>query len=91
MLCSFADRRYLPDGRLAPRSDPEALVTSAEEVPDGVVSMARQQRVVAVDGTVVPCPVESICVHGDTPGGVALAQRARAALDEAGVELAPFA
>jgi UPF0271 protein len=86
----FADRGYLPDGRLVPRSSPDALVTSSEEVADRVVAMARRQQVVAVDGTVVPTPVESICVHGDTPGAVALAQRARAALVGAGVHLAPF-
>jgi UPF0271 protein len=87
----FADRGYLADGRLVPRSAPEALVTSAEEVAGRVVSMARQHQVAAVDGTVVPCPVESICVHGDTPGAVAIARRARAALEEAGIELGPFA
>ncbi len=45
----------------------------------------------AVDGTVIPCAVESICVHGDTPGAVAAAELVRAALIDAGVPLAPFA
>jgi 5-oxoprolinase (ATP-hydrolysing) subunit A len=86
----FADRGYLPDGRLVPRTVAQALLTSPEEVAGRVVALARHKRVVAVDGTVVPCPVDSICVHGDTPGALDLARRARAALDEAGVTVAPF-
>jgi 5-oxoprolinase (ATP-hydrolysing) subunit A len=45
----------------------------------------------AVDGTVVPVDVGSVCVHGDTPGAVALARAVRAALTEAGLGPAPFA
>jgi UPF0271 protein len=52
--------------------------------------MATGGTVVAVDGTVVPCAVRSVCVHGDTPGAVELAGRVRAALTEAGVTVAPF-
>jgi UPF0271 protein len=45
---------------------------------------------VAVDGAVVPCPVESICVHGDTPGAVALSLAVRAALESAGERVTSF-
>jgi 5-oxoprolinase (ATP-hydrolysing) subunit A len=44
-----------------------------------------------VDGSVVPTEVSSICVHGDTPGAVALAHAVRQALTSAGVPVAPFA
>jgi UPF0271 protein len=44
-----------------------------------------------VDGTEVPLQARSICVHGDTPGAVALAQSVRSALSGAGVALEPFA
>nr|MDT0663402.1 5-oxoprolinase subunit PxpA [Micromonospora sp. DSM 115978] len=87
----FADRGYQPSGRLVPRSAPGALVTSADEVADRAVRMATEGTVLAVDGTVVPCLVESICLHGDTPGAVGLADRVRAALDAASVPLTPFA
>jgi len=43
-----------------------------------------------VDGSVLRLPVESICLHGDTPGAVAIATRVRAALVEAGVPVGPF-
>ncbi|MFI6161279.1 LamB/YcsF family protein [Micromonospora haikouensis] len=87
----FADRGYLPNGTLVPRTALGALVTDPEQVAARAVRMATEQTVVAVDGTVVPCPVESICLHGDTPGAVASAELVRAALLEAGVTLAPFA
>ncbi|WFE58906.1 5-oxoprolinase subunit PxpA [Micromonospora sp. WMMD712] len=87
----FADRGYLPNGTLVPRTAPGALVTDPEQVAARAVRMATEQTVVAVDGTVVPCPVESICLHGDTPGAVASAELVRAALLDAGVTLTPFA
>jgi UPF0271 protein len=86
----FADRGYLPSGRLVPRSRPDALVTDAAAVASRVVAMAAGE-IVAVDGTVVRQRVESICVHGDTPGAAALATSVRRALTDSGVTLAPFA
>ncbi|HET8682441.1 MAG TPA: 5-oxoprolinase subunit PxpA [Micromonosporaceae bacterium] len=87
----FADRAYRPDGRLVPRSVAGAVVTDVEEVAARAVRMAVGGEVVASDGTVVACPVESLCVHGDTAGAVALARRVREALAGAGVAVAPFA
>ncbi|HEY6594760.1 MAG TPA: 5-oxoprolinase subunit PxpA [Asanoa sp.] len=87
----FADRGYRADGTLVPRSAPDALITDADEVVRRAVTMARERRVVAVDGRVVPTPVESICLHGDTPGAVGLASAVRAGLAGSGIPLAPFA
>ncbi|MEH1098674.1 LamB/YcsF family protein [Micromonospora sp. CPCC 205561] len=87
----FADRGYLPNGALVPRGAAGALVTDPEEVALRAVRMATERCVVAVDGTVVSCPVESICLHGDTPGAVRCAELVRAALIDAGVPPAPFA
>ncbi len=75
----FADRGYRPDGTLVPRTAPGALLSPDEAVAQAH-RMAADRTVVAVDGTVVSCPVASICVHGDTPGAVALAGRVREAL-----------
>ncbi|PPA60347.1 LamB/YcsF family protein [Micromonospora chalcea] len=86
----FADRNYLPNGTLVPRSSPDALVTDPEQVAVRAVRMAVEQTLVAVDGTVIACPVESICLHGDTPGAVRCAELVRAALIDAGVTLTPF-
>ncbi|GAA4566381.1 5-oxoprolinase subunit PxpA [Micromonospora coerulea] len=87
----FADRNYLPNGSLVPRAAPNALVTDREQVAERAVKMATEGVVVAVDGRAVPCHVESICLHGDTPGAVAAAEMVRAALIDAGVTLTPFA
>jgi 5-oxoprolinase (ATP-hydrolysing) subunit A len=88
---AFADRAYLPSGRLVDRGVPGAVRTDPDDVAERAVRMAVDGEVVAVDGTRVAVAPESLCVHGDTPGAVALAARVRAALAEAGVPLAPFA
>ncbi len=57
---------------------------------DRAVRMPTDGVVVAVDGTRLLLPVESVCVHGDTPGAVAMARAVRDALEAAGVALASF-
>ncbi|GAA2368804.1 5-oxoprolinase subunit PxpA [Dactylosporangium salmoneum] len=86
----FADRGYLPDGRLVPRGSAGALVTDVAAVTAQAVRMAVEGVVEAVDGTVIPMPIESLCVHGDTPGAVDMAGAVRAALLAAGVTVEPF-
>jgi UPF0271 protein len=76
----FVDRAYLPDGRLVPRSQPGAVLHSLDVVVARSVRMAVEGVVEAVDGSVIPMPVESLCVHGDTPGAVAMATAVRDAL-----------
>ncbi|NAZ85807.1 5-oxoprolinase subunit PxpA [Kineococcus sp. T90] len=88
---AFADRAYTPAGTLVPRSQPGAVLHDPEEVARRCVRLATAGEVVAVDGAVVPVAAESICVHGDTPGAVGIARRVRAALQDAGVPVAPFA
>lgn len=88
---AFADRAYLPDGTLAPRSQPGAVLDDADEVAERALRLATERRVVAVDGSVVQVGADSICLHGDTPGAVALARSVRRALEDAGVAVRPFA
>jgi UPF0271 protein len=87
----FADRAYTPSGGLVSRREPGAVVHDADEVVRRAVRMAVEGTVVAADGTEVALQARSICVHGDTPGAVALAQAVRSALSGAGVALEPFA
>ena len=86
----FADRGYTHDGRLVPRRQPGALVHQPAVVAERAVRMATEGVVVAVDGTTLLMPVESVCVHGDTPGAVELARAVRTALAGAGVAVRPF-
>jgi UPF0271 protein len=88
---AFADRGYRPDGSLVPRGQPGAVRTEPAEVAAQAVGIVTRGMVASEDGTDVPVLAESICVHGDTPGAVALAAAVRRALEQAGVTLAPFA
>jgi len=86
----FADRGYRADGTLMPRSAPGAVIHDPDAVVGRAVRMAVDGLVVAADGTEVPAPVASICLHGDTPGAVDLARRVRAGMIEAGLTPRPF-
>lgn len=87
---AFADRAYLPDGRLLPRRVDGAVLHDPVEIAGRVETMVRSGRVTAVDGSVVGIEVESVCVHGDSPGAVGIARAVRDRLIAAGVELAAF-
>src|SRR5688572_10116003 len=83
----FADRAYQPDGTLVPRHRVDSVIRDGVVVVPRVIRMVRDQVVDAIDGSLVPLAVDTICVHGDTPGAADLAARIRAALKEAGVEV----
>ena len=87
---AFADRAYEPDGTLVPRSHPGAVITDPDRVAERVVRLATTSTVAAVDGSTLEVHAESICVHGDTAGAVAIASAVRAALDSAGVTVTGF-
>lgn len=84
---AFADRAYRADGTLVPRGDPGAVIADGDTVVARAVMITRDRVVIAADGTRVPLEVETICVHGDTPGAAALANRIRTALTEAGLQV----
>ncbi|GAA1782675.1 5-oxoprolinase subunit PxpA [Nostocoides veronense] len=85
----FVDRGYTAQGTLVPRSEVGAFVEESA-MPARAVRMAREYLVDAVDGSSIPAAVESLCVHGDSPGALANARAVRAALEGAGVRLAAF-
>jgi UPF0271 protein len=88
---AFADRAYEPDGRLVPRRQAGAVLHDNDEITARSVELARTGKVRAWDGSLVDVRARSLCVHGDTPGAVAIARRVRAALEDGGVVLRPFA
>jgi UPF0271 protein len=73
------------------RRDAGAVVADPDDVVARAVRLATEGVVRAVDGTEVSVEARSICIHGDTPGAVALAKAVRQGLDDAGVRLHPFA
>ena len=77
---AFADRRYLPDGSLMPRSQPGAVLHDPAEAAAQAVQIARDHEVTASDGTKIHVEARTICLHGDTPGAVQIARAVAAAL-----------
>jgi UPF0271 protein len=88
---AFADRRYLANGTLQPRSEPGSVITDAAAAAAQAVEIATDSAVVAADGSRVEIRAESICCHGDTPGAVEIAAAVRRGLEHAGVAVAPLA
>jgi UPF0271 protein len=87
---AFADRAYRSDGQLLPRSDSGAVLRDPVQIADRVLSMVETGSVTAVDGSVIAIEVESVCVHGDSPGAVEIAGAVRNRLLAEGIELAAF-
>jgi 5-oxoprolinase (ATP-hydrolysing) subunit A len=87
---AFADRAYRSDGQLVSRRLPNAVLHDTAEIADRVASMVIAGRVAAADGSTIPITVESVCVHGDSPGAVRIAHAVRDRLVGDGVELKSF-
>jgi 5-oxoprolinase (ATP-hydrolysing) subunit A len=83
----FADRNYLNDGWLVPRTRPDALLHDPKEAAARVLRMLREGKVRSVDGRDVDVHGETICVHGDTPGAVEFARELRTCLQQEGAEI----
>jgi len=86
----FADRGYLADGTLVPRHEPGALITDPDQVAERVLGMVLDRAVTSVDGRRIPLEVETVCLHGDTDGAVALARAVRGRLRAEGVRVEAF-
>ena len=87
---AYADRAYMPDGSLVPRSRPDSMITDEEEAIRRVVRMVTEHRVTAVTGEDIEIVPDSICVHGDNQKALAFVSRIRSALEAEGVVIAPL-
>ena len=84
---AFVDRLYEDDGNLTPRAIPGAVITDPAVAARRAVQMVADQAVISRNGVMLPRRIDTLCVHGDEPTGVAVAQAARAALAAAGMQL----
>jgi UPF0271 protein len=84
---AFADRNYLHDGALVPRSRPDALVQDVDEAVRRVVRMVKEGVVADVEGEDIPIRAETVCIHGDGPHAAEIAMALRAGLVTAGIEV----
>jgi UPF0271 protein len=89
-LEAFADRAYLDDGQLVPRSRPGAMVHGAQASLAHVQRMLDAGGLVAQSGKCLSTPIDSICLHGDGPEAVATARAVRAGLQAAGWQVCPL-
>jgi UPF0271 protein len=74
-----------------PRSRPGSVIHDAAETSRRVVAMAQAGAIITESGKRIPVRIDTVCVHGDTPGAVAIAASVRSALEAAGYTLRPFA
>lgn len=88
---AFADRAYEDDGSLRSRQLPGAVLHDPAQAAAQAVRIAREGLVVAHSGQEVSVQAETLCVHGDTPTALTIAQTIRQALNEAGVDVVPLA
>ncbi|MCX7889968.1 MAG: LamB/YcsF family protein [Rhodobacteraceae bacterium] len=88
---AFADRGYLSDGTLAPRGTAGAVLTDPDLVAGRALEMAETRSLPGGAGGGAGLRIDSLCLHGDTPGAVGLARAVRARLTGAGFRIAPFA
>ncbi|WAB84924.1 LamB/YcsF family protein [Microcella daejeonensis] len=86
----FADRAYRGDGSLVPRSEAGAVLHDPGLIAARAVRLAREGVVETIEGELLPLRVRSLCVHGDTPGAVAIARAVRSALRDADIALEPL-
>jgi len=83
----FADRNYMPDGSLVSRTRPDALLHDPAAAATRVVRMLREGKIQSVEGTDVEIQVETVCLHGDTPGAVNFARALRDRLESEQVQI----
>lgn len=87
----YADRAYAANGNLLSRKLPGAVIHDSEMAAARVLRMIEEQAITTVDGIRIPARIDTVCVHGDTPGATTMAQHLRALLEHAGVRIAPMA
>ncbi len=87
---AFADRAYTPTGGLVSRREAGAVMHDVQRIVQRVLQLVRDGTLEAIDGSTIRLDAQSICVHGDSPGAVAMATALREALEANGVALRSF-
>lgn len=76
----FADRRYTPEGYLAPRGQANAMIEDEAEAVDQALLMANEGKVIALDGSVIKVQADTLCIHGDGPSALDFVKKIRSLL-----------
>lgn len=86
----YADRAYQDDAQLMARSKPGAVLVEPAQIAARVVKMVADQAITSISGKTIAAKIDTICIHGDTQGALAIARAVRHALEQNGIEIAPF-
>jgi len=86
----YADRAYEDDGTLVSRKKPGAILHDPETVAARVLQMVQERAIISVTGKRLALSIDTVCIHGDSPGAVAMARAVRRRLGEASIRIAPF-
>lgn len=87
----YADRAYDDDGNLVSRKEAGAVLHDAEEAAARVQAMVGEGAIISRSGKRIPVAIDTVCVHGDNPAAVAMAERVRGKLEAAGIAIRPMA
>jgi len=87
---AFPDRAYTPEGTLASRRTPGAVIKEPAVVAERALRMAAEGKIIATDGSVLEIEAQTLCVHGDTPTAVDLVRTIRRTLEDAAIKVAPM-
>ncbi|WNC10530.1 LamB/YcsF family protein [Pseudomonas coleopterorum] len=88
---AFADRAYTPEGTLVSRREPGAVLHDPQLIGQRMLRLVEEGTLEAIDGSITRIQADSICVHGDSPAAVAMARELRRVLEQANMQLRPFA
>jgi 5-oxoprolinase (ATP-hydrolysing) subunit A len=87
---AFPDRAYTPEGKLAPRSLPGAVIKDPKAAAERALRMAKEGKIITTDGSVLTMQIDTICVHGDNPSAVELVRQIRAAIEAESIQVVPM-
>ncbi len=87
---AFPDRAYTPEGTLASRRTPGAVIKDPAVAAERALRMAAEGKIIATDGTVIEIEAQTLCVHGDTPTAVDLVRTIRRTLESENIRVAPM-
>ena len=86
---AFADRGYMADGSLVPRSRPDAIITDHDLVVQRMIRLVKDGVVESVEGTELHLNADTICLHSDTPSAFDIATALRSGFEAAGIAVRP--
>jgi UPF0271 protein len=86
----YADRAYLDTGQLMPRKLPGSVIHDATVAAKRVSAIIQEGAIIAESGKRIPVQIDSVCVHGDTPGAIVIASTVRRELEKSGLAVVPY-